>query len=164
MRPARLSTILLALAAPAAAADAPPLAVTAGFAAEAPVTTVDALRLNLSRPLASEEGRLAILVGTTDWTDLFVLRGDSVSFVPGPASLPAGTSEVSVYLVRPGGDWTEVGRLPLTVVAPVAVPRALKPALDVAWKSQFRETHRPESAAPPRPISHFPPSIAPARR
>src|SRR5688572_2311166 len=98
-----LGGMLLALAAMPARAEGPPLAVTAGFGAAGSVSTADAVMLTLSRPLVVAEGRLAILVGATDWTDLFTVRGTMATFTPGPVSLPPGTTEVTAYLVAPGG-------------------------------------------------------------
>ena len=143
------AVLALVLALPARA-EGPALSVTPSFAASATVSTVDAVRLTLSRPLPASEGRLAILVGTTDWTDLFTVRGTAATFTPGPASLPAGATEVTAYVVTAGGEWREVGRFPLTVKPRAVTPRALTPALDVAVKAQLREGHRPEANAPPR--------------
>jgi hypothetical protein len=143
------AVLVLATALPAHA-EGPALSVTPSFAASATVSTADAVRLTLSRPLAAGEGRLAILVGTTDWTDLFAMRGTAVTFTPGPVSLPAGATEVAAYVVTAGGEWREVGRFPLTVQPRAVTPRALTPALDLSVKAQLREAHRPETNAPPR--------------
>lgn len=144
------AVVLTVLAALPARAEGPPLAVTPGFAASAPVSTADAVMLRLSRPLVAAEGRLAILVGTTDWSDLFTVRGTNATFVPGPVALPAGATEVTAYLVGPRGEWRELGRFPLTVKPQTATPRALQPALDLAFKAQLREGHRPPGNAPAR--------------
>src|SRR5512134_763665 len=130
---------LTLLAVSPARAEGPALSVTPSFAAHAAVSTADAVMLTLSRPLAAAEGRLAILVGSTDWTDLFTVRGTAATFTPGPVSLPAGTTEVTTYLVGERGEWRELGRFPLTVIPRSATPRALKPALDLGVKAQLRE-------------------------
>ena len=142
--------VLIALVPRVARPEGPPLAVTPAFGAARPVSTADAVMLTLSRPLAAAEGRLAILVGVTDWTDLFTVRGTIATFAPGPVAFPAGATEVTAYLVGPRGEWRELGRFPLTVTPQTATPRALKPALDVALKAQLHESHRPEDNAPER--------------
>jgi hypothetical protein len=130
-------------------ADVAPLSVTAAFGA-GPVSSAGALTLTLSRPLSPAEGRLAVLVGTTDWSDFFTFRGTTAVFSPGALALPAGTTEVAAYLVTPAGEWRPVGRFPLSVVQPAAVTRTLKRTLDLAFKAQVGEGHRPEDDAPPR--------------
>lgn len=132
-----------------ARAEAPPLAVTAGFGT-APVSTADPVMLTLSHPLGPGEGRLAAFVGTTDWSDVFTVRGTTAILTPGSSALPAGTTEVTAYLVTPQGEWRELGRFPLTLTAPAATSRALKRALDLAFKAQLAEDHRPDANAPPR--------------
>jgi hypothetical protein len=140
--------VLISFAATPAPGEAPALAVTPGFVTAGSVSTADAVMLTLSRPLAAAEGRLAVLVGRTDWSDLFTVRGTTAIFTPGAVALPAGATELTAYVVGPEGDWRELGRFPLTV-KPQA-PRALKPALDVAFKAQLAESHRPEDNAPDR--------------
>ena len=144
------AAVLIVLVAPPVGAEGPALSVTPAFSAGAPVSTADAVMLTLSRPLAAAEGRLAILVGSTDWTDLFTVRGTVATFTPGPIPFPAGATEVTAYLVAPRGEWRELGRFPLTVQPPTATPRVLKPVLDLSFKARLREEHRPESNAPAR--------------
>ena len=132
-----------------ARAEAPPLAITAGFGG-APVSTADPVMLTLSHPLGPGEGRLAVFVGTTDWSDVLVVRGTTAMLTPGASVLPIGTTEVTAYLVTPQGEWRELGRFPLTLTARPAASRALKRALDLAFKAQLAEEHRPDTNAPPR--------------
>lgn len=149
IRRAAALTVTLLWTAGAARGEAPPPAVTAAFGARA-VSTTDALLLTLSRPLDPAEGRLAVLVGTTDCSDLFTAAGTAAMFTPAAWTLPVGTTEVAAYLVTPAGEWRPLGRFPLTVAAPEAMPRALRPTLDLAFKGQLAEDHRPDTNAPPR--------------
>ena len=146
-RSAPLAAVVLA--AVPALAD-PAFSVTADFGPSASISASDVVRLSLSRPLTGAEGRLAILVGTTDWTDLFVVRGTAAVFTPGPVALPVGPAEIVAYLVTPAGEWREVSRHSLTLTPPAAATRAIKPAFDVGYKAQFAEGHRPEANVPPR--------------
>ncbi len=86
----------------------------------------EVLRLELSRPLESGEGRLAVLLGDTDITALTGMEGTTgLVYRPLVEGLPRGESEVRVFLVR-GEDarWEEVARLPIQVQVAPGVDRA----------------------------------------
>ena len=142
---------------------------TAGVAASTPLDIV------LSRPLQPSDGRLAVFIGLTDVTSLLVETTNGVRYAPSVLPLPAGPSEVAVYLVSVGGEWKKIANLPLSVADPVAAitgaptldpasgaPAApasrrrersgpkVKPNLTVGLKSQPAETHFPDTARPPR--------------
>jgi hypothetical protein len=135
-----------------------------------------AIKLNLSRPLQATEGRLAVLIGQTDFTNLFLPSENSLSYIPRILSLPAGESAVRVFLVSPSDEWRELTQLTLRVKAPApadassgqasdqAQPTAagaaqtaaakkysLTPSLTLGMKSQMAERHFPESNRPERP-------------
>jgi hypothetical protein len=111
----------------------------------------DGLDLLLSRPLAADDGRLAVVIGNVDWTSLFVLDGRSFRVRGGLARLPQGESDVVVYLVTPPNDWRQVATLPLRVTTPAGFERAtLSPAADLANLGQDVERHEPDSNVPPR--------------
>ena len=98
------------------------------------------ITLNLSRPLQAAEGRVAALIGQTDFTNLFALTGNSLSYQPRIVPLPAGESPVRVFLVSPSNEWRELLQLTLrvkTAPAPDATPgqpaeQAQKPSVDLA--------------------------------
>src|SRR5215510_3412615 len=134
-----------------------------------------AIALNLSRLLQAPEGRLAVLIGETDFTNLFIPSGNSLNYIPRILPLPAGESPVRVFLVSTSDEWRELTQLTLRVKAPEsadsasgqpisqAQPSAADPAktgtakkygftpsLTLGMKSQMTERHFPDSNRPPR--------------
>src|SRR5205085_5562361 len=69
-----------------------------------------------NRALAAAEGRLALLVGVSDLTDLCVVGGNGLRYAALP--LPVGETQVKVYLISPAGEWRELAQFPLRVVVP----------------------------------------------
>jgi hypothetical protein len=162
---------------PGASSQAPAqgLVVTANFT-DQEVDASFAIAFNLSRPLQSSEGRLAVLIGQTDFTNLFTPSGNGLSYLPRILPLPAGESSVRVFLVTPSDEWRELTQLTLRVKTPApadatpgqpggqAQPSAaapaqtmsvkkysLTPSLTLGMKSQIAERHFPESNRPERP-------------
>src|SRR5499426_2889159 len=151
------------------------LVVTANFT-DQEVDASFAIALNLSRSLQSSEGRLAVLIGQTDFTNLFIPSGNSLNYLPRILPLPAGESSVRVFLVSTSDEWRELTQLTLRVKPPApddsasgqpggqAQPSAADPAqtgaakkyvftpsLTLGMKSQMAERHFPDSNRPERP-------------
>ncbi len=135
-----------------------------------------ALTLSLSRPLPVTEGRLAVLIGQTDFTNLFTPTGSSLSYLPRLIPLPAGESPVRIFLVSPSNEWRELTQLTLRVKSappadaapgqstgqtqkPAADPGqqaaakkyGFTPSLTLGMKSQMGARFFPESNRPERP-------------
>lgn len=91
-------------------------AVAASFAARE-VAPGERLELNLSRPLAAADGRLAVFFGHTDVSSLFLLENRTLTYQPGLFPLAAGENPVTVYLVRPNGEWKMLAEMTLKVAA-----------------------------------------------
>src|SRR5262249_13201640 len=154
------------------------LAVRASFVGKDSVTPDEPVELTLNRPLAEAEGRIAVMVGATDLTGLFAAQGLSLKYISGALPLPAGETEMTVYVVTPDDEWREIARFPLRVVARRApqqnattAPAAetaqasteparrilgfdkfvVAPSLNIGLKSQFAEIHSPDSNRPARP-------------
>lgn len=174
----------LAIAAPAAersligpsrAAPSQELIVTSNLT-DQEVEPTFALTFALSRPLPATEGRLAVLIGQTDVTNLLTPTGGSLSYLPRILPLPAGESQVKVFLVSPSNEWRELTQLALRVKTPApadaaqeqtggqaqpsaagpaqtaaAKKYAFTPSLTLGMKSQMAERHFPESNRPERP-------------
>ena len=70
------------------------------------------IALQLDRAITHADGRLAVIVGTTDLSSLLELRGTNARLSLRGESSAGGTVTVSVYLVRPDGAWTELGQFP----------------------------------------------------
>src|SRR5262249_5532838 len=86
----------------------------AGQPIGSPIGPKDRIELKLSRPLAAAEGKLAVMIGRTDVTALLETQPGAVSYSP-RLPLPAGETEVTVYLVSADQRWNEVSRLSLRV-------------------------------------------------
>ncbi len=179
------------------------LSVSAGFEGRT-LSPDEAIELRLNRQVSVSEGRIAIVVGSTDLTALFVANGNSLKYTPGLFPLPTGENDLTVYLVEPNGEWKAIAGFKLVVAAPslAVAPNAtenaqatnagqtaqtdqtqitdnspaaaqnqtpaesgvqkfgrrfgfdkfdLSPSLNVGLKSQFAETHFPDSNRPERP-------------
>ncbi len=152
--------------------EAQELTVRASFSMQTPVTTDAQLELRLNRPLATSEGRLAILLGQTDLTALFIAKENVLSYGPSALPLPLGETTVEVYLVSSRDEWKLLGRFPLRVAAKASAPAAqappptssaakpkrfgfdkfiIAPTLTLGIKSQVAETHFPATNRPARP-------------
>ena len=83
-----------------------------GFA-ERPVAISEQIELILNRRLQASDGRLAILIGATDVSSLFIPVGLRLRYNAKLWPLPVGESQVTVYLVSKNDDWTEVARFTL---------------------------------------------------
>jgi len=134
-----------------------------------------ALTFTLSRPLSAAEGRLAVLIGQMDISNLLTPIDNSLTYLPRILPLPVGASAVKVFLVTPSNEWRELTQLTLRVKttapaeagprqpgdqtqpsagAPAPTASARKyhftPSLTLGMKSQMTERHFPESNRPQR--------------
>src|SRR5262245_38310271 len=74
------------------------LVVTASFAGRDSVAPDEPFELRLNRAVPASEGRVAVIIGATDLTNLFTLVGNGLKYGPQILPLPAGETEVVVYL------------------------------------------------------------------
>jgi hypothetical protein len=150
----------------------PELVVQASFSAQAPIVPDAQIELRLNRPLVVSEGKLAVLLGQTDLTALFIATENVLRYGPPALPLPPGETELTVYLVSPRDEWKLLARFPLRVAAKASAPAAqtppptasaakpkrfgfdkfiIAPTLTLGLKSQVAETHFPATNRPPRP-------------
>lgn len=107
--------------------------------------------VRLSRPLTDGDGRLAIVIGSVDWTSLFAMDGPVFGYHQGPVPLPQGETPVIVYLVTPANRWRQIGAFTLRVTTPGGFEHAkVAPAADMNNLGQEAENHEPAANAPPR--------------
>src|SRR5262249_24147226 len=85
------------------------------FAGKPSVAPDEPIELTLNRPLAQSEGRLAVIVGATDLTDLFIVSARSLKYGVKSFPLPLGDTELTVDLVAQNDEWKELARFPLRV-------------------------------------------------
>jgi hypothetical protein len=95
--------------------DEQALAVTASFGERESVRSDERIELLLSRALKESEGRLAVLIGTTDVTSLFTRDKLRLLYNAKLWPLPLGESQVTVYLVSKDDDWKEIAHFVLKV-------------------------------------------------
>ena len=91
-----------------------PVALTANFSGRQ-VEPNSTIELGLNRNLSEADGRIAILVGDTDFTSLFVSEGSALVYRPTIFPLPIGENVLSVYLIDNSGSWKPLAEFPLSV-------------------------------------------------
>ncbi len=91
-------------------------AVTASFA-DKEISQTEKIELNLDRSLTSEDGKLAVFIGTTDVSSLFSVQDKTLSYQPSIFPLPIGENQLSIYLINKAGEWKTIAELPLRVKA-----------------------------------------------
>lgn len=142
---AAVAAIAIGAAPPARSAE---LTATLDLGGQTAVDRGGAFEILLSRPVPAEEGRVAVLVGTEDRTDLMVRTPKGLKHPARTLTLPSGDREVAVFLVTPAGTWTEVARLPMKVRLPGGLDRAeIAPRLDLTLKGALAQEKEPPAAA-----------------
>ena len=127
------------------------VSLTPKFLANGWISRHEVIELQMSRPLESSEGRLAVFVGTTDMTNLFEINGTSLKYQPKILPLPAGEKEIVVFRVTSDRQWIEVGRFPIKVLTRGGFEKmTFAPKIDLNNKGQLDESHDPATNAPPR--------------
>ena len=132
--------------------NAQSLAVQAAFADKQFIAPDEPIELTVNRPLAQGEGRLAILVGATDLTDLFIVSAQSLKYEVESFPLPLGETELTVYLVAPNDDWKELARFPLRVsenAAKATESAEAKTESQPATDASAKQEPAPQGAEPP---------------
>lgn len=155
------------------------LIVNASFANQPTLAANEKIELQLSRPLQTSEGKLAVLIGQTDLSAFFIATENRLSYTPTLILLPAGENQLTVYLVSPTNEWKLIAQFAITVsdekkadttalqqndsAAQPSQPSKTEkrktildkigfaPALTLGFKSQPAESHFPDSSAPARP-------------
>ena len=105
-----------------------PLTVSPSFAGTGKVRPNDQIEFNLSRALEPSEGSLALFIGDTDVTRLFVSSGTKLSYTPKLFPLPLGDTTFTVYRVSSVNQWEQIATFPLhvgTTEPVVATPAAI---------------------------------------
>jgi len=112
----------------------------------------DVLSIRLGRYLKPEDGQIAILFGQTGMTSLFSRRHVTFTYRPDIFPLPAGETDVILYLVSIDNAWQEIARFALKVLTGAGFEKfSLTPTLDLNNKGQIAEDSKPEINKSPRP-------------
>lgn len=119
----------------------------ATLATDAPdwIRRTEVARLTLSRPLSPEEGRIAVLVGDTDWSGLTEIAGTTLLVRPAGVGFPRGEHAVVVYVVSPRHEWQEIGRTTLRVLTDAGFEQAVtRPTVELGLTGQAGLGRTPE--------------------
>lgn len=147
----RLAVVTFALLSTWPLRAAEGLTVSAGWDEATFVGRTDRIELRLSRPLLPGEGRLGIVLGSLDLSDLFRTVPSGLAWGPGALPLPAGEHDLVVHRVDTKGEWTELARFRLKVRNRGGFDAAsVSPVADLANKGQVAQGRSPDSTALPR--------------
>jgi hypothetical protein len=117
------------------------LKITATLQEGQPLKPDDKLELQLNRSLNKAENRLAILLGQTDITGLFIIKGKSLTYNRNAFPLAVGENTLVVYLVSGSEEWKEIARFTFKVTDPKAVD-STPPA-----KTEITAPEKPDATA-----------------
>ena len=91
-------------------------AVSASFADGRWLTPRETIELRFPESPSPLSGRTAVIIGHTDWTDLFETVGTVMRYRPAALALPSGASSVAVYRIDQDDNWSEIARFTLQVL------------------------------------------------
>jgi hypothetical protein len=154
-RPLGAALVLACAGVPAAApvaaqVDSTPVTLTPAFPPGEWLDAGATVALAVS-PAPAGGSRLAVFVGPTDMTALFVAADSTLTWRPGALRLPAGETEIVVHLVSADGGWREIGRVPLRVRTRGGWERAaFDPKLELGSEGQVAQDFDPAADQPGR--------------
>lgn len=131
-----LSSVLIFCASCILAYGQEKLIVSPSFNPDSPQTPETIIEFRLSRELLPQEGHVAILIGRSDVTSLFVVDGKRLVYSPGLVPLPSGESELTIFLVSNDNRWVELRSFQLRVI-----PEPKPPPQSVRAELQTISTH-----------------------
>jgi hypothetical protein len=147
---ALIACLMMVATAPAQEPAPPPQALGVGAMPDAPdwIRAGDVARLALSRPLTAADGRVAVLIGDTDWSGLSEVSGTTLSIRPAGVGFPQGEHAMAVYLVGASQEWQPIGQSTLRVLTPRGFEKAVTtPMLELGLTGQAALERTP--AQPP---------------
>ena len=145
MRLLRITAAALACTAGGAAASPTPLpSLELDTGGRRAVRSSEGFALRLDKPLAAEDGRLAVFVDQVDVTELMVRDADSYRYRADELPLAAGERQVRIYLVNATG-WQDLARLDLLVTGDSGfLGRRLEPAINLESGIDLSRDSEPE--------------------
>lgn len=146
-----LSLVALLAAAVAASAHAQAITVQLDTKGETSLRRDSSFELVVLPLPKLNEGRLAMVLGAVDVTDLFRATATGFAYRPELLPLPLGDSELLVYLVTAQSGWRELAHFPLQVLQSGGFESVtMTPRIDLNLKGQLDEGHDATSFAPAR--------------
>ncbi|HUQ20510.1 MAG TPA: hypothetical protein VM099_12925 [Gemmatimonadaceae bacterium] len=128
---------LIAQAAAAPDSTVTALAISPDYAPDGWVDSNQPIGFRLNRPLDIQTERLALVVGRTDLSALFMVTPTTARYSANTLPLPTGETEITAYLVKTGQPWQELGKFPLRVRLRGGFRKAeLKPGLTATTLGQ----------------------------
>jgi hypothetical protein len=103
----------------------------------------------LSRPLAPDEGELALVVGGLDVTAVAERTPSRIVYRPRTIGLGAGATELVLFRRR-GNRWSEIRRVAMTVVQAAGGVASIDRSASLGNTGQVAEGHSSDIAAPTR--------------
>jgi hypothetical protein len=129
-----------------------PLVIKANFTDNQPLAADAILEFQLNRPLANNEGRMALLIGQLDVTGLCATSERALRYEPKLLRLPPGESLLTIYLAPPVGEWREVARFSMRVADATKTSEAAKAVAEPDGGSEKKtDTTAQNQAAPAAP-------------
>lgn len=92
--------------------------ISASFVDKQQILPNEEITFTLSRPLRVNEGRIGVIIGTTDISSLLAPGGNALVYSPRVVPLPIGESPVSIYIIDSSGRWRQITKLTLRVESP----------------------------------------------
>jgi hypothetical protein len=133
-----------------AASGAEPLRAQANVDRGGPLRDNATIELSLNRPLAPDEGDLALIVGGVDVTAVSERTPSRIVYRPTAVALPAGQTEL-VLFSHAGGRWNEIKRVSLKVLQAASPSQfSAEKLATVGNKGQIAEGRSPSVPIPDR--------------
>lgn len=115
------------------------------------IDATGAIEIRWTRPLTVDDGRIAVFLGQSDVTDLFVSVPEGLRYDAASVPLPPGRQDLIVWLVPPQGEWRELERASVAIRTRLGFETAeVKPSIDISGRGQIHEKARPEENLSPR--------------
>jgi hypothetical protein len=150
-----IAAIVALISSPLFAQEQAPLAAAVRPEPGTWLNPADTIRIELSRSLEPSEGRLAVVLGATDWTGLARTTPSSIEIAPGPVRLPRGRHDLVLYVVSASNVWREVATFAIAVLTESGFEQAdTRPSVDIGMAGQPVRRQQPEATPGPRDTFH----------
>ena len=145
-----IAVVLVAPSARAQQDSIPNIKVTPNWSVDRFRDSDELIELTLDRALTPNE-TLALVIGTLDVTSLIDVSSTRVRYRPLGNALPAGDSEITVYVVR-DKKWTEVAKVPVKVRNRFGLDEGrVLPTIDLSSAGELKRGGTDTTTVDPKP-------------